>query len=89
MVDCRLLSVPIFVVTNFSIEQCLIIPTTMEDMDYVPYASANGNVVYVIVFTRLDTSQTMGVLIQFMVNPGCEHWVVVKRIFRYLQGTFE
>jgi hypothetical protein len=24
-----------------------------------------------------------------MANPSLEHWIVVKRIFRYLQGTLQ
>jgi ATP-binding cassette subfamily B (MDR/TAP) protein 1 len=58
-------------------------------MDYVSYTSAVGSLMYGMVCTRPYIAQKVGVLIQFMVNPGCEYWVVVKRVFMYLQGTYE
>ena len=44
---------------------------------------------YAMVCTRLDISQLVGVLSHYMPNPGRAHWDVVKRVFRYLQGTSE
>eukprot|EP01018_Ginkgo_biloba_P015565 Gb_28681 [translate_table: standard] len=61
----------------------------MEDMACVPYASAVGSLMYAMVCTRPDIAQAVGVLSRFMANPGHEHWVVVKRVFRYLQGTLK
>eukprot|EP01018_Ginkgo_biloba_P024166 Gb_40913 [translate_table: standard] len=61
----------------------------MENMACVPYASVVGSLMYVMVCTRPDITHVVGVLSRFMVNPKHEHWVVVKRIFRYLRGTFK
>jgi len=61
----------------------------MEDIDCVTYTSIVDNLMYVMVCTRPDISQVVIVLSQFRVNPGHEHWVVVKRVFMYLRGNFE
>eukprot|EP00253_Pinus_taeda_P006104 PITA_06104 len=58
-----------------------------EDMSRVPYASAVGSLMYVMVCTRSDIAHAMGVLSRFMSKPGKEHWRAVKRVFRYLRGT--
>ena len=42
---------------------------------------------YAAIGTRLDISFAVQTLSQFAQNPGPEHWIVVKRVFRYLQGT--
>ena len=46
-------------------------PKTQEEMDYmskVPYASAVGSLMYVMVCTRLDITHTMGVVSRYMNN---------------------
>ena len=42
---------------------------------------------YAMVCTRPDITHAVGVLSNFMSNPGKEHWTAVKRVFRYLRGT--
>ena len=47
-------------------------PTTQEEMDYmskVPYASAIGSLMYVMVFTRPDIAHVVGVVSRYMNNP--------------------
>ena len=58
-----------------------------EYMAKVPYSSAVGSLMYAMVCTRPDLAQAVSVVSRFMVNPGKEHWLAVKRIFRYLRGT--
>eukprot|EP00253_Pinus_taeda_P003858 PITA_03858 len=58
-----------------------------EDMSRVPYASAVGSLMYVMVCTRPDIAHAVGGLSRFMSKPGKEHWIAVKRVFRYLRGT--
>jgi ATP-binding cassette subfamily B (MDR/TAP) protein 1 len=86
---CGPLSVPIFMGTNISVEKCPTTPIQMEDMDFVLYDSGVGSLMYFMICIRPNITQAMGVLSQFMANFGCEHWVVVNRVFKYLQGTFE
>ena len=42
---------------------------------------------YAAISTRPDISFTVQSLSQFTQNPGPEHWIALKRVFRYLQGT--
>ncbi|GKB99579.1 retrovirus-related pol polyprotein from transposon TNT 1-94 [Tanacetum coccineum] len=59
----------------------------IEYMSRIPYTSDVGSVMYVMVCTRPDIGQAMSVVSRYMAHPGKEHWNVVKRIFRYLNGT--
>ncbi len=53
-----------------------------------PYQQAVGSLMYATsLCTRLDLAYPISVLSQHMANPNTEHWMAVKRIFRYLQGT--
>ena len=56
-------------------------------MSHVPHASVVGSLMYVMVCTRPDIAHEVGVLSRFMSNPGKEHWIAVKQVFRYLRGT--
>jgi len=51
------------------------------------YAMVVGILMYAMVFTRLDIAHAIGFLNRYMSKPGKEHWVVVKRVFKYLCGT--
>ncbi|KAH9288722.1 hypothetical protein KI387_032839 [Taxus chinensis] len=51
-------------------------PTSHEGVEYmvwVPYASSVGILMYVMVYTRLDIAQVVGVMSRFMVNPEVEY----------------
>ena len=56
-------------------------------MKAVPYASAVGSLQYAQVCTRPDLAFVTGLLGRFQSNPGMEHWKLVKKVLRYLQGT--
>ena len=56
-------------------------PTTEEKRDHmakVPYASAIGSMMYVIVCTKLDIEHALGVMSRYMSNPGKQYWEIVK-----------
>ena len=55
--------------TNLSIDDFRKSPSEVEDMSRVPYASAVGSHMCVIVCNRLDISQVVGFLNHFMANP--------------------
>ena len=51
--------------------------------------NAVGSLVYAMIGTRADIAFAVGVVSQYMANPGPQHWVAVKRILRYLKGTLD
>uniref|UniRef100_A0AAV1V9B0 Reverse transcriptase Ty1/copia-type domain-containing protein n=1 Tax=Peronospora matthiolae TaxID=2874970 RepID=A0AAV1V9B0_9STRA len=52
-----------------------------------PFREAVDALMHLTTVTRPDISFAVGYVSRFMENPQEEHWVAVKRIFRYLQGT--
>jgi hypothetical protein len=73
MQECKPVKVPIPIGVNLSVDQCPKTHEEEEDMSHVPYASAVGNLMYAMVFTRLDIAHAMGVLSRYMSKPGKEH----------------
>eukprot|EP00742_Colponemidia_sp_Colp-10_P002552 GILJ01002727.1.p2 GENE.GILJ01002727.1~~GILJ01002727.1.p2 ORF type:complete len:509 (+),score=47.37 GILJ01002727.1:627-2153(+) len=67
-------------------------PTTEAErrkMVETPYRNAVGSLMYCMVGTRPDISVAVGVVSQYLTDPGFQHWKAVKRIFRYLKGTID
>jgi hypothetical protein len=87
MQECKPVKVHIPIGVNLSMDQCPKKQEEDDDMSLVPYASAIDIFMYVMVCTRLDIAHVMGVLSRYMSKPGKEHWIAVKRVFRYLHGT--
>ena len=58
-----------------------------ETMKNVPYRSAVGGIMYLMVATRPDLAAAVGVLSQFASDPCPTHWQALKRVLRYLQAT--
>ena len=56
-------------------------------MKNVPYLEAVGMLMYAMLGTRPDIAFAVGVVSRYSSDPRYEHWVAVKRIMRYLQGT--
>ena len=87
MQNGKVVSTPLGVHFRLSKEQS---PKTEEEcayMEKVPYASAIGSLMYVMVCTRPDIAQVVGAVSRYMNNPGKLHWEAVKWILRYLRGT--
>ena len=53
----------------------------------VPYTSAINNLMYAMVYTRLDIAHAIGVINWFLSNPSKEHYMAMKWILMYLKGT--
>ncbi|MBY3556005.1 hypothetical protein HGI15_21915, partial [Modestobacter lapidis] len=87
MTDCKPVGTPMSVGVKLSAEQSPQNEEEKEQMASIPYASAVGSLMYAMVCTRPDIAQAVGVLSRYMSNPGKEHWIAVKRVFRYLRGT--
>ena len=58
-------------------------------MKKVPYFSAAGSTMLTMVSTRPDISYAISVLSIFMSNPDKEHWLGMKWLLRYLNGSSE
>ena len=48
--------------TNLSVEQLLTTLTMMDDMNYIPYTSVVGSLMYDMVWTRPDIVQGLRIL---------------------------
>ncbi len=55
----------------------------------VPYKELVDNLIYAMVATRLDLSNAMNIINQFMSDPSRKHYIVTKRILQYLQRTHD
>uniref|UniRef100_H3HA27 Integrase catalytic domain-containing protein n=1 Tax=Phytophthora ramorum TaxID=164328 RepID=H3HA27_PHYRM len=58
-----------------------------DTMKNVPYRSAVGALMYLMVATRPDLAAAVGMLSQFSADPCPTHWQALKRVLRYLQAT--
>jgi len=56
-------------------------------MENVPYSSAIGSLMYLMVCTRPDIAQAVSVVSRYLACPRRRHWEAIKWIFRYLKGT--
>jgi len=73
MKDSKPVKVPIPVGGELFVEQCPKTQEEEEDMSHVPYASAVGSLMYVMVCSRPEIAHVVGVLSRFMSKPRKEH----------------
>ena len=72
---------------TFSKDQSPSTPTQEFQMRDVPYTQAIGCLLWPVVILHLDAAFAVGILSQFIQNPGPAHWEGVKRIIMYLRNT--
>ena len=53
----------------------------------VPYREAIGSLMYLMIGSRPDIAFAVGKLPRFSESPKTKHWLAVKRILRYINGT--
>lgn len=87
MESCSAGMVPIQKGDKFSKKQCPKNDLERKEMEYIPYASLVGSLMYASTCTRPDISFAVGMLSRYQSNPGKEPWILGKKILRYLQGT--
>ena len=63
---------------QFSKEQGPSTPTQAMRMRGIPYAEAIGSILWPVVVSRPDAAYAVGVLSQFIQNPGQAHWEALK-----------
>jgi len=56
-------------------------------MKTIPYCELVGKLLYLTVTICLDIVYAVGVLCQFMENPGPTHWHTAKHVLQYLRGS--
>jgi hypothetical protein len=81
------IKLPIPIGVKLFADQCPKTQEEEEDMSHVLYASEVDCLLYPMVYTRLNTTHAVGVLSRYMSKPGKDHWIKVKRVFRYIRGT--
>jgi hypothetical protein len=87
LTNAKPVSTPMDVGATFSIQQSPSTVNQVERMKGVPYSEAIGSVLWPVVVSRPDAAYAVGILSQFIQNPGQAHWEGVKRIIRYLGCT--
>ena len=60
-----------------------------DPIDKQKYQALVGSLTYAVTATRPDIAQALGSVNQFSSNPSAEHWQIIKRILRYIEGTLD
>jgi ATP-binding cassette subfamily B (MDR/TAP) protein 1 len=87
MQDAKVVTTPL--ASHFKLSEAMC-PLTDDDkgiMSKVPYESAVGSLMYLMVCTRPDIAYAVGKVSRYMSNPSKPHWEAVKWILRYIKGT--
>ena len=72
---------------QFSVDQSPSTTNQLARMKGVPYSEAIGSVLWPVVVSRPDAAYAIGILAQFIQNPGSAHWEALKRLITYLGWT--
>ena len=72
---------------QYSVDQCPSSTNQLARMKGVPYSEAIGSVLWPVVVSRPDAVYAIGILAQFIQNPGLVHWEALKRLITYLGST--
>ena len=88
------------ILKRFNMSNCKPVSTPMEvgkkyeklkdgeqTTDLREYQCIIGSLMYAAIATRPDIAFSVGMLSQYMSNPGEEHFRGIKRVLRYLRGT--
>ena len=87
LTNAKPVSTPMMVGTTFTREQSPSTVNQLARMKGVPYSEALGSVLWPVVVSRPDAAYSVGILSQFIQNPGQAHWEGVKRVISYLGST--
>ena len=87
LTNAKPVSMPMESSAHYSIQQS---PSTLNQtaqMLKVPYSEAIGSVLWPVVISHPDVAYAVGILSQFIQNPGPVHWEALKRVISYLGST--
>lgn len=81
---------------NLSSANCVYTPidpgwdlTSSEKNCTAPYREAVGNLMFLQVVSRPDISFAVNIAARALENPSETHWLLVKRIIKYIKGTLD
>lgn len=89
LTNAKRVTTPIETGAQLSKDQCLSTQNQAMKMQGVPYAEAVGSVLWPVVVSRPDAVFAVGILSQFMQNPGPAHWEALKWVIVYLRSMKE
>ena len=87
MQNCKSSPAPIVKGDRYGEFQCPRNQYEIDQIKVVPYSLVVASLQYAQVCTRPDLAFVTGLLGRYQSNPGIEHWKLVKKVLRYLQGT--
>lgn len=87
MKDCAQISTLVDKRDKFSLKQCPKNDLEGKEMQNIPYVSAIGSLMYAKVCTLSDSTFIMGMFSRYSSIPEMDHWIPIKRVMRFLQGT--
>ena len=87
LTNAKPVSTPMEPRAQFSVEQSPSSLNQTAQMRGIPYSEAIGSVLWTVVVSWPDAAYAVGVLSQFIQNPGQAHWEGVKRVISYLGST--
>lgn len=83
LTNAKPVSTPMDPNARYSTGQCPSTPNQVSWMKGIPYSEAVGSVLWPVVVSRPDAEFTIGILSQFVQNPGPVHWEALKRVIVY------
>ena len=87
MQDSKKGFIPFRVGSSLSANQRPKTPAEIERMRGISYASTVGSLMYAMLCIRPDICFAVGMVSRYQSDPGEEHWIAVKHIFKYLPRT--
>ena len=66
---------------------CPKVPEKRNKMSAIPYASAIGSIMYVMLFIGPDVAYALSVRSCFQLNLRMDYWIAMKTILKYLRCT--
>jgi Reverse transcriptase (RNA-dependent DNA polymerase) len=87
LTNAKSVAIPMDANAKFTIQQCPMTLNQVACMNGIPYSKAIGSILWATVVSRPDTAYAVGILSQFIQNPGPAHWDGVKRVVSYLGST--
>ena len=87
MHDCKPMDTHVENNLSLSLDLCPKTPNEKEQMSKVPSSRAFDSLMYSMMCMRPNICYVVGLICRFQSNPSPKHYMVVKRILRYMKGT--